>query len=89
MSAYKSDFLNILNERGFIHQCSDFEGLDALAAKGELVGYIGYDCTARSLHIGNYLTMMMLYWLQQSGNNVNVLQQTSNAQGHPCHWQGL
>ncbi|MCC0036015.1 MAG: tyrosine--tRNA ligase [Hoeflea sp.] len=68
MSAYKSDFLNILNERGFIHQCSDFEGLDALAAKGELVGYIGYDCTARSLHIGNYLTMMMLYWLQQSGN---------------------
>ena len=68
MSAYKSDFLNILNERGFIHQCSDFEGLDALAAKGALVGYIGYDCTARSLHIGNYLTMMMLYWLQQSGN---------------------
>jgi tyrosyl-tRNA synthetase len=68
MSAYKSDFLNILNERGFIHQCSDFDGLDALAAKGELVGYIGYDCTARSLHIGNYLTMMMLYWLQQSGN---------------------
>lgn len=68
MSAYKSDFLNILNERGFIHQCSDFEGLDALAAKGKAVGYIGYDCTARSLHIGNYLTMMMLYWLQQSGN---------------------
>lgn len=68
MSAYKSDFLNILNERGFIHQCSDFEGLDALAAKGEVVGYIGYDCTARSLHIGNYLTMMLLYWLQQSGN---------------------
>ena len=61
MSAYKSDFLNILNERGFIHQCSDFDGLDALAAKGDLVGYIGYDCTARSLHIGNYLTMMMLY----------------------------
>jgi tyrosyl-tRNA synthetase len=68
MSAYKSDFLNILNERGFIHQCSDFEGLDSLASKGEAVGYIGYDCTARSLHIGNYLTMMMLYWLQQSGN---------------------
>jgi tyrosyl-tRNA synthetase len=68
MSAYKSDFLNILNERGFIHQCSDFDGVDALAAKGDLVGYIGYDCTARSLHIGNYLTMMMLYWLQQSGN---------------------
>ncbi|SCB34641.1 tyrosyl-tRNA synthetase [Bradyrhizobium shewense] len=68
MTAFKSDFLNILQERGFIHQCSDFEGLDALAAKGEATAYVGYDCTARSLHIGNYLTMMMLHWLQQSGN---------------------
>jgi tyrosyl-tRNA synthetase len=64
----KSDFLRILKERGFIHQCSDFEGLDALAARGKAVAYVGYDCTAPSLHIGNYLTMMMLYWLQQSGN---------------------
>src|SRR5438132_2338152 len=68
MTAFKSDFLNILRERGFIHQCSDFEGLDALAAKGQATAYVGYDCTAPSLHIGNYLTMMMLYWLQQSGN---------------------
>ena len=68
MTAFKSDFLNILQDRGFIHQCSDFEGLDALAAKGEATAYVGYDCTAPSLHIGNYLTMMMLYWLQQSGN---------------------
>src|SRR5881275_1193861 len=68
MTAFKSDFLNILRERGFVHQCSDFEGLDALAAKGEVTAYVGYDCTARSLHIGNYLTMMMLHWLQQSGN---------------------
>ena len=68
MSAFKSDFLNTLQDRGFIHQCSDFEGLDALAAKGEAIAYVGYDCTAPSLHIGNYLTMMMLYWLQQSGN---------------------
>lgn len=68
MTAFKSDFLNILQERGFIHQCSDFEGLDALAANGEATAYVGYDCTAPSLHIGNYLTMMMLYWLQQSGN---------------------
>src|ERR1700750_2210306 len=68
MSAFKSDFLNILTERGFVHQCSDFEGLDALAAKGEATAYVGYDCTARSLHIGNFLTMMLLYWLQQSGN---------------------
>ncbi|MBR0760582.1 tyrosine--tRNA ligase [Bradyrhizobium japonicum] len=68
MTAFKSDFLNTLQERGFIHQCSDFEGLDALAAKGEATTYVGYDCTAPSLHIGNYLTMMMLHWLQQSGN---------------------
>ena len=68
MTAFKSDFLNVLQNRGFIHQCSDFEGLDALAAKGEATAYVGYDCTAPSLHIGNFLTMMMLYWLQQSGN---------------------
>ncbi len=68
MSDFKSEFLNTLSERGFIHQCSDFEGLDALAAKGEAIAYVGYDCTAPSLHIGNFLTMMMLYWLQQSGN---------------------
>ena len=67
MSAFKSDFLNVLQERGFVHQCSDFEGLDALAAKGEATAYVGYDCTAPSLHIGNYLTMMMLHWLQQTG----------------------
>src|SRR6516165_3260633 len=68
MTAFRSDFLNVLQERGFIHQCSDFEGLDALAAKGKATAYVGYDCTAPSLHIGNFLTMMMLYWLQQSGN---------------------
>lgn len=68
MTAFKSDFLNTLRERGFIHQCSDFEGLDALAAKGEAIAYVGYDCTAPSLHIGNYLTMMLLHWFQQSGN---------------------
>src|ERR1700752_166488 len=68
MTAFKSDFLTILQERGFIHQCSDFEGLDALAARGEATAYVGYDCTAPSLHIGNYLTMMMLHWLQQTGN---------------------
>jgi tyrosyl-tRNA synthetase len=68
MTAFKSDFLNVLQERGFIHQASDFEGLDTLAARGEATAYVGYDCTAPSLHIGNFLTMMMLHWLQQSGN---------------------
>src|SRR5262245_53707717 len=67
MATYKSDFLNVLNERGFIHQCSDFPGLDAVGAKGEIVAYVGYDCTAPSLHIGNLYTMMMLHWLQQTG----------------------
>jgi tyrosyl-tRNA synthetase len=67
-TSFKSDFLNVLQSRGFIHQCSDFEGLDALAAKGEAITYVGYDCTAPSLHIGNFLSMMMLYWLQQTGN---------------------
>jgi tyrosyl-tRNA synthetase len=68
MAKYTSDFLNILDERGFIHQGSDLAGLDALAAKREVVAYVGYDCTAPSMHIGNFLTIMMLYWLQQSGN---------------------
>jgi tyrosyl-tRNA synthetase len=67
MATYNSDFLNVLNERGFIHQCSDFAGLDALATKGEVVAYVGYDCTAPSLHIGHLYTMMMLYWLQSTG----------------------
>ncbi len=68
MAKFKSDFLNTLDERGFIHQCSDFAGLDALAARREVIAYVGYDCTAPSLHIGNFLTIMMLYWLQQTGN---------------------
>ena len=69
----KSDFLKILKERGFIHQCSDFAGLDELAAKGEVVCYVGYDCTGPSLHIGHLLSIMMLYWLQQTGNQPIVL----------------
>ena len=61
-------FSTSLDERGFIHQCSDFAGLDALAAKGEVIAYVGYDCTAPSLHIGHLITIMMLHWLQQTGN---------------------
>jgi tyrosyl-tRNA synthetase len=68
MAKYTSDFLNILDERGFIHQCSDFAGLDALAAKREVITYVGYDCTAPSLHVGHLISIMMLHWLQQSGN---------------------
>jgi len=68
MTTPKSDFLKILTERGFIHQCSDMDGLDQLAAKGKAVAYIGYDCTAPSLHVGSLISIMMLHWLQQTGN---------------------
>jgi tyrosyl-tRNA synthetase len=67
MTNIKSDFFNILTERGFIHQCSDQAGLDQLAAAGKVVAYVGYDCTAPSLHIGHLLSIMMLHWLQKSG----------------------
>ena len=67
MTKLKSDFLNILSERGFIHQCSDTAGLDALAAEGRVVAYVGYDCTAPSLHAGSLISIMMLHWLQRSG----------------------
>ena len=66
--ALKSDFLRTLTERGFIHQCSDLAGLDALAAKGEVTAYVGYDCTAPSLHVGSLISIMMLHWLQATGN---------------------
>jgi tyrosyl-tRNA synthetase len=68
MTAFKSDFLNVLQSRGFIHQISDPDSLDALAANRELVAYIGFDCTASSLHVGSMVQIMCLYWLQQTGN---------------------
>ena len=68
MTTYKSDFLNTLDQRGFIHQCSDFAGLDTMAAQGKVVAYIGYDCTGPSLHIGHFITAMMQHWLQATGN---------------------
>src|SRR5690242_21459257 len=68
MSAYKSDFLQTLADRGFIHQVSEPDALDALAAKGPITAYIGFDCTATSLHVGSLLPIMMLYWMQQTGH---------------------
>ncbi|MGH6717589.1 MAG: tyrosine--tRNA ligase, partial [Bradyrhizobium sp.] len=59
---------NVLQSRGFIHQISDPQSLDALAARRELVAYIGFDCTAPSLHVGSMVQIMCLYWLQQTGN---------------------
>jgi tyrosyl-tRNA synthetase len=68
MSTYKSDFLHVLAARGFIHQISEPEALDALAREKPITAYIGFDCTAASLHVGSLLPIMMLYWLQQTGH---------------------
>lgn len=73
MAKYKSEFLNVLDERGFIHQCSDFAGLDALAVKGDVIAYVGYDCTAPSLHIGHLYTTMMLHWMQATGGGKPIV----------------
>jgi tyrosyl-tRNA synthetase len=68
MSAYKSDFLHVLAERGFIHQVSEPDALDQLAKSQPITAYIGFDCTAPSLHIGSLLPIMMLHWMQQTGH---------------------
>src|SRR6202161_3899348 len=68
MSTYKSDFLNVLAERGFIHQVSEPDALDALAREKQITAYIGFDCTAPSLHVGSLIPIMLLYWLQQTGH---------------------
>ena len=68
MTAFKSDLLRILSERGFIHQCSDPEGLDQLATAGPVTGYIGFDCTASSFHVGSLVQIMMLRWMQKTGH---------------------
>jgi tyrosyl-tRNA synthetase len=73
MTHFKSEFLNTLATRGFIHQCSDNDGLDAIAAAKKLVAYIGFDCTASSLHVGSLVQIMLLHWLQASGNKPIVL----------------
>src|SRR5438067_2940168 len=68
MNTYKSDFLNVLATRGFIQQVSEPQALDALARSSTITGYIGFDCTAPSLHVGSLLPIMLLYWLQQTGH---------------------
>lgn len=73
MSTYKSDFLNTLSTRGYIHQCSDAAGLDGLAAKGEVTAYIGFDCTAKSLHVGSLVQIMLLHWAQELGQKAIAL----------------
>ncbi|QYJ06031.1 tyrosine--tRNA ligase [Qipengyuania flava] len=73
MSTYTSDLLRLLDERGYIHQLTDAEGLDALASKQVVPGYIGFDATAPSLHVGSLVQIMMLRRLQQAGHKPIVV----------------
>ena len=73
MSTAKSDLLHELSARGYIHQCTDEAALDALARKEIITGYIGFDCTAPSLHVGNLVSIMLLRKLQQTGHRPIVL----------------
>jgi tyrosyl-tRNA synthetase len=68
MSRHQSEFVRAVVERGFVHQATDLEGLDRLAAGERLVAYIGFDCTADSLHVGHLVSMMLLRWLQRTGH---------------------
>lgn len=73
MTAFKSDLLRLLDARGYIHQATDAEALDALAAKEIVPGYIGFDATAPSLHVGNLVSIMLLRRLQQAGHKPVVV----------------
>jgi tyrosyl-tRNA synthetase len=68
MNEYRSSLLKLLNERGYIHQVTDAAALDALAEKQVVPGYIGFDATAPSLHVGSLLVIMLLRRLQQAGH---------------------
>lgn len=68
MSAFKSEFLQVLQSRGFIHQLSDETGLDTQLASEKTTAYIGFDATAKSLHAGSLVQIMLLYWFQQTGH---------------------
>jgi len=71
--SYRSDLLNVLSQRGYVHQMTDADALDALAVKGVVPGYIGFDPTAPSLHVGSLMQIMLLRRLQQAGHKPIVL----------------
>ena len=73
MKNYKSDLMNTLTERGYLYQCTDEAALDMAAYEGQITGYIGFDCTAPSLHVGSMVQIMMLRRLQQAGHRPIVL----------------
>jgi len=64
----KSDFMRVMIERGYLADCTDYQGLDEALTKGTVTAYIGYDATAKSLHVGHLLNIMMLRWLQKTGH---------------------
>ncbi|MDS9946964.1 MAG: tyrosine--tRNA ligase, partial [Planktomarina sp.] len=64
----KSKFMSVMIERGFLADCTDYQGLDELLSVGIVPGYIGFDATAKSLHVGSLIQIMMLRWLQKTGN---------------------
>ncbi len=73
MTAYRSDFIRAVVERGYLHQCTDLEGLDQRAASKAIIAYIGFDCTAPSLHAGSLVSIMLLRLLQKCGHKPIVL----------------
>src|SRR5882757_2508936 len=73
MAGFKSDFMRIVHERGMVHQCSDAARLDALLQSGVRTAYIGFDCTAKSLHVGSLLQIMLLRWWQKCGHKPIIL----------------
>ena len=64
----KSDFMAVMMQRGFLADCTDYQGLDEALTKGVVPGYIGFDATAKSLHVGSLIQIMMLRWLQKTGH---------------------
>lgn len=73
MARFKSEFLKTMEERGFLHQCSNFEALDAKLAAGPVSAYCGFDPSGKSLHVGHLVPIMMMHWFQKTGNKPYTL----------------
>ncbi|MDP6884554.1 MAG: tyrosine--tRNA ligase, partial [Rhodospirillales bacterium] len=73
MTTHRSEFIRAVVERGYLHQCTDLDELDSRAAEGMITAYIGFDCTAPSLHVGSLVSIMLLRWLQRTGHKPIVL----------------
>lgn len=69
----KSDFLAVMIERGFLADCTDYQSLDDALIAGVVPAYIGFDATAKSLHVGSLIQIMMLRWLQKTGHKPIIL----------------